>query len=94
MPFISLLTGRTNFANMFVALDGGSYKTIEEATAAGASVIAYGNLIQLIIDFLLTALCLFFIVKGINKVRAHSEKLEASRKNKQETQNSEEKTKE
>ncbi|MDF2685834.1 MAG: mscL [Clostridia bacterium] len=70
MPFVSLLTGKTTFQDMFVALDGGAYATLEEARTANAAVVAYGNLIQLILDFLITALCLFLIVKGINKLRA------------------------
>ena len=74
MPFISLLTGRTNFANMFFALDGNTYTTLEAATEAGASVVAYGNLIQLIIDFVLTAFVLFLLVKLINKIKEASEK--------------------
>jgi large conductance mechanosensitive channel len=70
MPFVSLITGKTTFQDMFVALDGGTYATLEEARNAKAAVVAYGNLIQLILDFLITALCLFLIVKGINKLRA------------------------
>ena len=74
MPFVSLLTGRTNFANMFIALDGGEYSTIEAAQEAGATVIAYGNLIELIINFLLTAIFLFLIVKALNKARSLKKK--------------------
>lgn len=74
MPFISLLTGRTSFENMFIVLNPGTagdtaITTLEQATKAGASVIAYGNLIQLVIQFLITAFCLFLIVKGINTLR-------------------------
>lgn len=80
MPFISLLTGRTSFENMFIVLNPGSagdtpLTTLEEATKAGASVIAYGNLIQLVIQFLITAFCLFLIVKGINTLRDKTFKL-------------------
>lgn len=74
MPLVSLLTGKTNFANMFIALDGNDYMTLAEAQEAGATVIAYGNLIELIINFLLTALFLFFIVKALNKLRSMKEK--------------------
>ena len=75
MPIVSLITGRTNFANMFVALDGCTYTTLEEAQAAGATVIAYGNLIEVIINFFLTAIFLFLIVKALNKMRAANEKV-------------------
>jgi len=75
MPIVSVITGRTNFTNMFIALDGGAYKTLEEAQTAGATVIAYGNLIEVIINFLLTAIFLFLIVKALNKIRAANEKV-------------------
>ena len=80
MPFISLLTGRTSFENMFLVLRPGEngesvFNTLEEATAAGATIVAYGNLIQLVLDFILTALVLFLVVKGMNKLREAGEKV-------------------
>ena len=82
-PFVSLLTGRTSFEDMFVLLsehvdEAGNaivFTTLEEAKAAGATVIAYGNLIQVVLDFLITAMAVFLIVKGINKIRETSEKM-------------------
>ncbi len=83
-PFVSLLTGRTNFEDMFVLLsehfdevtgEALVFNTLEEAKAAGATVIAYGNLIQVILDFLITAIAVFLIVKGLNKMRETGEKL-------------------
>ena len=82
-PFVSLLTGRTNFEDMFVLLsehfdEAGLpvvFNTLEEAKAAGATVIAYGNLIQVVLDFLITAIAVFLIVKGLNKMREAGEKL-------------------
>lgn len=66
MPVISILTGKINFTNLMIALDGNTYKTLEEAKAAGASVIAYGNFIQLVLQFLITAFAVFLLIKGIN----------------------------
>ncbi|MGN0989068.1 MAG: large conductance mechanosensitive channel protein MscL [Eubacteriales bacterium] len=80
MPFVSILTGKTSFENMFFVIKDSSetagtiYKTLEEAKAAGATIVAYGNLIQLILDFLITAFCLFLIVKGVNKLNEVKEK--------------------
>lgn len=81
MPFISLLTGRTSFENMFIVINPGTaenaenIKTLADATNAGASVIAYGNLIQLVIQFLITAFCLFVIIKTMNTLREKTMKL-------------------
>ena len=45
MPVITLLTGKIDFSNLFIALDGGSYKTLVEAQKAGAATLNYGTYI-------------------------------------------------
>ena len=69
MPVISLATGKVDFSNLFVSLDGTKYATLAEAQEAGGSVFAYGNFIQAVIEFLIIALCIFLMVKGVNKLR-------------------------
>lgn len=83
MPFISLITNNINFNNMFIALDGVKYETIESAKIAGASILYYGNFLTTITDFLLTALCIFIAIRQINKF---------SFKKKNETEKKEEET--
>lgn len=68
MPIISLFTGKVDFENLFIALNGETYATIAEAQEAGAAVIAYGSFISAIINFIILALVVFFIVKAINKM--------------------------
>ncbi len=68
MPLVTLITGRISFTDMMISLDGNSYSTLAAAQEAGASVIAYGNFIQMIVEFLLTALVIFLVIKGINKL--------------------------
>ena len=75
-PAISILTGRVAFAEMFIALDGNEYATLEAATAAGASTINYGLFIQGVIDFIITAFVIFLLVKAINKIRTVGKKEE------------------
>lgn len=79
MPIVSLLTGRTNFQEMFILLSGEG-STLEEATANGATILSYGNLIELIINFILTALFLFLVVKALNKARSLKKKDEEPEK--------------
>lgn len=67
MPLVSLLTGGLDFTNWFVALDGKAYATLEEAQAAGAATLNYGNLISVILNFLIVAFCIFMVVKAMNK---------------------------
>ncbi|MBQ6285747.1 MAG: large conductance mechanosensitive channel protein MscL [Bacilli bacterium] len=69
MPLISLLTGGVDFTNWFVALDGNKYETLEAAQTAGAATLNYGNLISVVINFIIVAFCIFLVVKAINKLK-------------------------
>jgi large conductance mechanosensitive channel len=69
MPPIGMLLGGVNFADLFISLDGKSYTSLEVAQAAGAPVIAYGSFINVIIEFLIIALALFFMIKAINRLK-------------------------
>ena len=74
MPVISLITGGIDFTNLFVNLsDDTKYKTLAEAQEAGASLFAYGQFIQNIVDFLIVAFCIFLMLKGINKLNKKKE---------------------
>ena len=72
MPVISLFTGKIDFANLFIALDGGTYKTLEEAQTAGA-----GSFITALINFIILAFVVFLIVKALNKMEKALVKEEA-----------------
>lgn len=67
MPVISIFTGKLDFSNMFIALDGNSYATLDAAKEATAT-IAYGSFITGMINFLLTAFVVFIVVKEMNKL--------------------------
>ena len=73
MPLVSLATGGIDFTNWFVALDGNKYETLEAAQTAGAATLNYGNLISVVINFLIVALCIFFVVKAMNKFKKKEE---------------------
>jgi large conductance mechanosensitive channel len=70
MPVISLATGKIDFANLFVALDGNTYATLADAKKAGVAAVAYGNFITAVINFLIIALVIFMIVRQANKLTA------------------------
>lgn len=78
MPILSLFTGKLDFSNWFVALDGNRYLTAAAAAEAGAATLNYGNFISGLINFLIMALVVFLMVKAINKLK-HEEppKIEA-----------------
>lgn len=69
MPLIGLVMNGVNVTGQFIALNGQSYATIDEAKKAGVGVLAYGSLIQNVIDFTIIAFVLFIIVKQANRFR-------------------------
>jgi len=73
MPLVGVATGGVDFTNLFINLGDGTYKTLAEAKEAGAAVFAYGAFIQNILDFIIIALCIFFMIKGINKLKKKKE---------------------
>ena len=76
MPIIGKLTGGVSFVDLFCTLGDGEYKTLAEAKEAGAAVLAYGQFIQNIIDFLIIAFCIFLMIKAMNKLKREEPKPE------------------
>jgi large conductance mechanosensitive channel len=70
MPPIGLLLKGVNFSDLFLSLNGKTYATLADAQAAGAPVMTYGSFINNLIDFLIIALVIFLMVKGINRMTA------------------------
>lgn len=75
-PLITLLTGKVSVKELFIALDGKEYASLEAAAEVGASTLNYGLFIQAIIDFIIIAFVVFLMVKAINKVRDAGKKPE------------------
>ena len=73
MPIIGKLTGGISFIDLFVTLGDGEFKTLAAAQEAGAAVLAYGQFIQNIIDFIIIAFCIFLMIKGMNKLKKKEE---------------------
>ena len=79
MPFVSLVTGSIDFAQNYIVLkyqDGikATYESLALAKEAGATVFAYGSFITAVVDFIIMALVIFFMVKSINKIKTIGEK--------------------
>ena len=67
MPLIGLATGKMDFSNLFVSLNGQSFPTVAAAKAAGAPTLNYGIFINVVIQFLIVAFVVFLIVKQVNR---------------------------
>lgn len=69
MPPIGFILGKVDFSNLFISLSG-HYKTLAEAQAAGAPTINYGVFLNTVLDFLIIAAVVFFlIVRPMNRLR-------------------------
>jgi large conductance mechanosensitive channel len=68
MPPIGLLLGGVNFADLFIALDGNRYESVEAAKTAGAATINYGLFLNTVIDFIIVAFVIFLLVRSINRM--------------------------
>lgn len=68
MPPIGYITGGVDFSNM-------KYVITEANEAAGTAevAIAYGNFINVVIQFLIIAFCIFLVIKGINSLKRKEE---------------------
>lgn len=73
MPALSLVTGKIDFNNWFIALDGEKYETLALAEEAGVAIVKYGTFISGVINFFIMAFVVFLLVKGINSLRKKEE---------------------
>ncbi|MBO4848080.1 MAG: large conductance mechanosensitive channel protein MscL [Clostridia bacterium] len=80
MPLIGLIFKTTTLNEKYILLKASEgFKegmTASEATEVGANILTYGKLIGVIINFILIAVILFFVVKGINKLKEIGKKEE------------------
>ena len=68
MPPIGLLLGRQSFTELFLDLSGESHATLAQAVEAGAATVNYGLFLSAVVDFVIVALAVFFLVKSANRL--------------------------
>ncbi len=72
MPIISfILGGKVDFSKLFFVLGDNplNLATLDALKKADIAVLAYGNFITIMINFLLLAIVVFIMVKAVNKMR-------------------------
>ena len=84
MPPIGVLTGGVDFKDLKLVLKEAVPAVVDEAgnevqAAAEAVTLNYGMFIQNIIDFLIVALAIFFMIKGITRLTELAKKKEAEK---------------
>jgi len=80
MPPISLLIGEKGFTNEYMplsepvrtALGSNPHLSLEEARKLGA-VLAWGDFLTIVINFLILAFIIFLMVKGMNRLKRQPE---------------------
>jgi len=73
MPPIGLVLGHVDFKDLFISLNGQSYPTLAAAKTAAAPVIAYGQFLNTVINFLIVAFVIFMAVRQVNKLQRKPE---------------------
>jgi large conductance mechanosensitive channel len=72
-PLLGLITGGTDFSNLFFVLrDGtppGPYPSLPKAAEAGAVTLNLGVFLNAVISFLIVSAALFAVVKAMNSLR-------------------------
>jgi large conductance mechanosensitive channel len=68
MPTFGRIFGGLDFSNYFIPLNGQTANTLAEAKKLGA-VIAYGNFITIVVNFVILAFVIFLMVKQMNKLK-------------------------
>ena len=66
MPIIGVLIGNVNFSDLQIKLG-------EPLEGAEQAAIKYGMFIQEVVNFLIIALCIFMVIKVINKLQKKKE---------------------
>ena len=72
MPVIGRIIGGIDFTNMFIALAPIPAQvplTLEAVRKAGIPVVAWGNFLNIVLNFIILAFVVFLMVKKINRLR-------------------------
>jgi len=77
MPIVSIFLGGVDFSEMKLTLPRLFTETLDENGRVIENTLNYGNFLSAVINFLILALVVFFLVKGLNKISDMGKKKEA-----------------
>jgi large conductance mechanosensitive channel len=69
MPPIGKMVGGLDFKDLFIPLGATPAQSLDEAKKAGIPVIAYGNFLNVVINFLIVSFAIFLLVRQVNRLR-------------------------
>ena len=72
MPPIGLVLGKVDFASLFYVLDTskGTPASLADAKTKAIPVIAYGQFLNDVINFLIVAFVVFLVVRAVNRMKS------------------------
>lgn len=73
MPVVGAVFGGFDFSNLFIPLSSTVTATTLDAAREQGAVLAYGNFLTVLLNFLILAWIIFMLVRGVNKMRAKKE---------------------
>lgn len=72
MPIVGRVVGGLDFSNMFIKLAEGPAdvpQTYDALKKAGVPLLAYGNFITIVLNFIILAFIIFLMVKQMNRLK-------------------------
>ena len=72
-PVIGLLIGGVDFTNVFLTLKGPAQPTLDAAQKAGAVTLNVGLFLNAVIQFLIVAFAIFWLIKLISRFQRKEE---------------------
>ncbi|PZQ69731.1 MAG: large conductance mechanosensitive channel protein MscL [Variovorax paradoxus] len=76
MPIVGLVFGKLDFSNLYIVLGSvpaGVANNLADLKKAGVPVLAYGNFITILVNFIILAFVIFIMIKQINRLRRTEE---------------------
>ena len=90
MPIVSIFIGGVDFSEMKLVLPRLFTEKYDEAGNVIQNTLNYGNFVSAVINFLILALVVFFLVKGLNKMSELGKKKEEVQEEKKEPESTKE----
>jgi large conductance mechanosensitive channel len=78
MPIVGAIFGGLDFSNFFIPLAAGVSATTLDAAREQGAVLAYGNFLTVLINFLILAWIIFLMVRAVNSMRKKEEEAPAA----------------
>jgi large conductance mechanosensitive channel len=69
MPIVGAVFGGLDFSNYFLPLSSNVTANALAAAREQGAVLAYGNFLSVVLNFLILAWIIFLMVKGVNRLR-------------------------